>query len=164
MTVALAPGTTDYEMTSERELTYTRAFAAPRALVFSAFTEAEHLRNWMGPQEGGMKTPEHDFSVGGKYRWEFYGDAGELQVTISGMFTEITPGEYVVHTEKMEFGDVVTPEYPTSLAFSEEAGLTIVVGKILFPDADAAKAAGESGMKGGMDIGFNRLDGVLASR
>ena len=162
MPTALKPGTTDYAMRGDRELVYTRILDAPRALVYSAFTEAEHLVRWMGLTPGSMKTPEHDFTVGGRYRWEFYGDDGELQVTISGEYKEIRANEYVLNTEQMEFGGQTTPEYPTDLTFSDAGDQTKVVGTVLFPDADAAKGALGSGMKDGMDVGFDRLDALLA--
>ena len=162
MPAALTPGTTDYLMRSDRELVYTRVFDAPRPLVYSAFTEAEHLVNWMGLKPGSMKTPEHDFKVGGKYRWEFYGDDNEIQVTITGEFKEIRPNEYVLNTEQMEFGGQTTPEYPTDLTFSDEGDQTKVVGTVLFPAADAANGALGSGMKDGMDISFAHLDALLS--
>lgn len=162
MPTALKPGTTDYTMRGDRELIYTRVLDAPRPLVYSTFTEAEHLVNWMGLTPGSMKVPLHDFTVGGKYRWDFHGPDGEIQVTITGEFTEIIPNEYIQNTEMMEFGGQQTPEYPTSLTFSDEGDQTKVVGTVTFPDADAAKAAVASGMKDGMDAGFDHLDALLA--
>ncbi|HUD86986.1 MAG TPA: SRPBCC domain-containing protein, partial [Xanthobacteraceae bacterium] len=35
---------------AERELTITRVFDAPRALVFKAWTDAAQLAQWWGPQ------------------------------------------------------------------------------------------------------------------
>ena len=34
---------------AEREITITRVFDAPRALVFQAWTDAKHLAQWWGP-------------------------------------------------------------------------------------------------------------------
>ena len=39
----------------EAELVITRVFDAPRALVFKAWTQPEHLVRWWGP--GGFTTP-----------------------------------------------------------------------------------------------------------
>ena len=48
-----------------RDLTITRKFAAPRALVFRAWTEPKHLAQWFGPR--GFTIPECavDARVGG---------------------------------------------------------------------------------------------------
>lgn len=53
----------------ECEIVTTRTFAFPRRLVYRAWTEPEHLRNWWGPN--GFTNTFHlfDFRVGG--RWSF---------------------------------------------------------------------------------------------
>ena len=161
MATALKPGTTDYTMRGDRELVYTRVLDAPRDLAFAMFTEAEHLPNWMGMEGDVMKIPVLDLREGGKYRCEWYRD-DELLVVILGEYTKIVPGEYVENTETMEFGETVTEPALCSLTFTEKDGQTTVVGTMIFPDADSAKAAVASGMKDGMDIGFDRLDALLA--
>ena len=52
----------------ERELTLTRVFDAPRELVFQAWTDPAHLKQWWGPQ--GFTTPacEVDLRVGGAWK------------------------------------------------------------------------------------------------
>jgi uncharacterized protein YndB with AHSA1/START domain len=37
--------------TSERELSITRIFDAPRSLVFKVWTEREHLMHWCSPRD-----------------------------------------------------------------------------------------------------------------
>ena len=51
-----------------REVVLTRRLAAPRALVFRALTDPEHLMRWWGPQ--GFTTPEAeiDLKLGGALR------------------------------------------------------------------------------------------------
>ena len=36
--------------TTEREFTITRVFDAPREMVWKAFTEPEHMKEWWGPR------------------------------------------------------------------------------------------------------------------
>ena len=50
----------------EREITVTRVFAAPRALVFSMFTDAKHLAAWWGPHSWDNPVCEADPRPGGK--------------------------------------------------------------------------------------------------
>ncbi|HAA21624.1 MAG TPA: activator of HSP90 ATPase [Cytophagales bacterium] len=54
---------------SNRTLTMTRTFNAPRDLVWDAWTKPEHISNWWGPK--GMKTEikKHEFKAGGD--WEY---------------------------------------------------------------------------------------------
>ena len=52
----------------ERELRITRTFNAPRALVFEAWSKAEHLKRWFAPNGFTVPACELDFRVGGAYR------------------------------------------------------------------------------------------------
>ena len=49
----------------KREVTITRVFDAPRALVFKAWTQPEHLSRWWGPHGFTVQVCEMDLRVGG---------------------------------------------------------------------------------------------------
>jgi uncharacterized protein YndB with AHSA1/START domain len=52
----------------DREIVITRAFDAPRKLVFDAFTKPELVKQWLlGPDGWSMPVCEIDLKVGGKY-------------------------------------------------------------------------------------------------
>ena len=51
-------------------ITMTRSFNAPRALVWKAMSEPQHLVRWWGPHGHTNKAPEFDFRVGGRWRIE----------------------------------------------------------------------------------------------
>jgi uncharacterized protein YndB with AHSA1/START domain len=55
--------------TAEQEITITRVFDTPRELVFKAWTEPEHVAQWLGPD--GFDTPretiEIDLRAGGPF-------------------------------------------------------------------------------------------------
>ena len=50
----------------ERDITVTRVFAAPRALVFSMWIDAKHLAAWWGPHGWDNPECEVDPRPGGK--------------------------------------------------------------------------------------------------
>ena len=52
-----------------RTLTLKRTFNVPVKLVWEAWTKPEHIAQWWGPK--GMKTNivEHNFKVGGKWKY-----------------------------------------------------------------------------------------------
>lgn len=80
----------------EAELTLTKVIKAPRDIVFNAWTEPKHLKNWWGP--GKVHCPEAhiDLKVGGKYRIANKMEDGSV-LWISGQFEEINPPEKLVY-------------------------------------------------------------------
>jgi uncharacterized protein YndB with AHSA1/START domain len=56
-----------------RSIIGTRVFDTPRELVFSAFTDPEHLAQWRGPDGFTMTTSAFDFHPGGVWRFVMHG-------------------------------------------------------------------------------------------
>lgn len=52
-----------------KTITIKRTFDAPIELVWEAWTQAEHIVNWWGPKGIVTKVVEHDFSVGGVWKY-----------------------------------------------------------------------------------------------
>ena len=52
-----------------RTLTLTRTFNAPISLVWEAWTKPEHIAHWWGPKGMKVKIVEHNFEVGGQWRY-----------------------------------------------------------------------------------------------
>src|SRR5689334_18469516 len=61
---------------SDREIVITRVIDAPRELVFAAFTDAEHISNWWGPNGFRTTTYEKDVRPGGVWRFTMHGPDG----------------------------------------------------------------------------------------
>ncbi len=53
----------------DREIVSSRIFRHPRALVYRAWAEPEHLKNWWGPAGFTNTFNEFDFRVGGRWRF-----------------------------------------------------------------------------------------------
>ena len=141
-------------MPSERELTITRVFDAPRALVWEAFTSPEHLPHWMlGPPGWTMPVCEIDLRPGGKWRWAWRHDNGQ-EMEMRGTYKEVVPPERVVSTESWE-GD--WPETTNTVTLTEEDGRTTLAITILYPSQEAREAAMKTGMTKGMNMSYDRL-------
>lgn len=56
-----------------QEIVSTRIFESPCELVFRAWAEPEHLKNWWGPKGFTNTFNEFDFRVGGKWRFVMHG-------------------------------------------------------------------------------------------
>jgi len=52
----------------DSEITITRLFDAPRALVWQCFTEPEHMKEWWGPKGSTTIASNMDLRIGGTYR------------------------------------------------------------------------------------------------
>ena len=152
-------GETTYTMPSERELVTTRAFDAPRDLVWEAWTSPEHLPNWLlGPEGWTMPVCESDLRVGGAWHFVWRSEADGSEMGMTGEYKEITPPERLVSTQSWG-GE--WPETLNTLVFTEEDGLTVMTQTILYPSQEARDAALATGMQQGMDSGFSRLDAYL---
>lgn len=81
--------------TSEREIAVSRLIAAPRPLVFEAFSEVRHLSEWWGPSGFTTTTHAFDFRPGGVWDFTMHGpDGTDFPNLIEYM--EITPPERIV--------------------------------------------------------------------
>src|SRR5262245_26924185 len=85
-------GVTEFTVASELEVVMTRAFAAPRPLVFAMWTSPEHLPHWLGPAEWAMTVCEIDLRPGGVFRYGWRRADG-AEMGISGVYHEVTPPE-----------------------------------------------------------------------
>lgn len=59
--------------TPDTEIVSSRIFNISRTLLFRAWSEPEHLKNWWGPAGFSNTFHEFDFRVGGKWRFIMHG-------------------------------------------------------------------------------------------
>jgi uncharacterized protein YndB with AHSA1/START domain len=151
---------------SDREVEVTRAFKAPRALVYRAFTEPALVRQWMlGPPGWSMPVCEMDVRAGGQYRWRWRSDNDGNEFGFRGTFREVQPPSKLVHTEGYDPG-TVGGGYPgkdalVTVTFTEDKVATTVVTLIDFGSKEARDAATSTGMTDGMEQSYQLLDRLL---
>ncbi len=159
MTTQQKVGATIFTTPSGLELVATRAFDAPRRLVWDAFTKPEHVPHWMlGPEGMSMPVFEIDLRPGGEWHFVWRMPDGE-QMEMRGVYREVVPPERLVHTELWVGAD--WPETINSLVLTEENGKTVTVSTVLYPSKDAREAALGTGMKEGWAASYDRLDEYL---
>ena len=118
----------------DREILVTRAFDAPRAMVFEAYTRPELLKRWLGAFGGwSLDVCEVDLVVGGAYRWLWRGPDG-AQMGISGRYLEVAPPDRLVCTEKFDEAWYAGEGLITVL-FIEEAGTTTLTLTLRYESA-----------------------------
>jgi uncharacterized protein YndB with AHSA1/START domain len=84
-------------VTSKPSLTIKRRFKAAPSKVFSAWTDPEKVKHWMGPGEVKVLRVESDARTGGRYRWVMQAPSGE-EHDVSGVYREVIPNEKLVFT------------------------------------------------------------------
>jgi len=123
----MAPTTDDTQATltlpTDSQIRVTRAFAAPRALVYRAWTSPELVRRWWYAKRGEMTVAEIDLRVGGQWRYAMVTPSG-VEVAFHGVYREIVPEQRIVSTEVFEgFPD---HEALNTLTFADAGDGTLV--------------------------------------
>jgi uncharacterized protein YndB with AHSA1/START domain len=82
-----------------------RLIRAPRDRVYAAWTDPSQLKKWFGPENVKTRYFIADARVGGQFRWDLTEDEGK-EITISGEYLELEPGEKIVFTWRLEEDEV----------------------------------------------------------
>jgi uncharacterized protein YndB with AHSA1/START domain len=101
---------------SDCEILIVRDFAAPRDLVFEAWTTAEHVEQWWDPTRERLTACEIDLRPGGRFRFV----PGGARPPFVGVYREILPPERLVFTAGAPSGK----ESVGTLLFEERRGRT----------------------------------------
>lgn len=160
VSTAANSGTFKVTLSSDREITMTRLFDAPRALVFEAMSQPEHIVRWWGRLGEGYSVPvcEVDLRVGGTWRYVTAFPKG--QCAFYGVYKEIAPPDRIVFTEIFEpypdSGSLVT------VTLTEEGAQTRLTLVAEYPSRDVRDTVIASGMERGAAISYDRLEEVAA--
>jgi len=109
-------------MSTKPSLTIKRRFNTTPEKVFSAWTDPQKVKRWMGPGEIQVLSAESDARPGGRYRWLMKAPSGE-EHDVSGVYREVIPNEKLVFTWAWKS----TPERESlvTLTFKGEGGGTV---------------------------------------
>ena len=145
----------------DRVLVIERVFDAPRQMVWDAFTDAKHLRNWMGPKEFPAQSYEAAVYPGGKWRARLLSPDGKEELGQSGVFHEVSPPERLVYTFQW---DKKTPDDHTfatliTITFDEDGDRT----RMRFQQTYFNTKANRDGHNYGWNSGFDRLADYLST-
>jgi uncharacterized protein YndB with AHSA1/START domain len=147
---------------SEREITVSRTFDAPRELVFEAMTNPKMVKQWLiGPDDWPMVVCGIDFRVGGKYRYVWrHKERGDMGM--GGVYREIERPRRIVHTELFD-EDWTGGETIQTTIFEEKGGRTTVTSTVRYASEAARDGALKTGMLEGWGKAYDRLAEMLAS-
>lgn len=143
---------------AQRELTIRRSFAAPRALVFSAWTEPQHVAQWSCPRGFTFTDNRGDLRVGGTFSATMRSPEGTYH-RLRGEYREIAPPERLAFTHCWvdEHGHA-GPQTLVTVTLTERNGRT----EMTFHQGLFESVAARDGHEQGWTSCFERLGELLA--
>ncbi len=157
------------------DITITRSFAAPRKLVFRAWTEAKYLADWWAPK--GMTTPycKVDLRPGGLFHYCMRSAEG-TEYWGKGVYREIIEFERIVYVDSFSDpeGNTVSPaiygmseshplETVVTVAFVEQQDRTLVTLHHALDDAFSERDSTHQGWNEMLDRLAALLERVLST-
>jgi uncharacterized protein YndB with AHSA1/START domain len=128
---------------NELEIRVERVFDAPRAHVFSVYTDPELIPEWWGD---GTVVEELDARTGGSYRFR------TAHGVIAGDFHEVEPPERNVQTFQ---------NHLQTLEFEDLGEQTKLTQTMRFETTEQRDMTMQYGVEKGATAGFARIDAVL---
>jgi uncharacterized protein YndB with AHSA1/START domain len=145
---------------SDREIRITRSFAAPADLVFDCWTIPALIRRWLGPADWVFVTCEFDLRIGGKWRFVTRGPDG-FEMGSSGEVLEFIRPSWIKTNEIYDM-DWTGGQTIVTNTITEDNGVTTSIVTVLYPSKEARDGARATPMAEGMEMGFKRLEELLA--
>jgi uncharacterized protein YndB with AHSA1/START domain len=145
---------------SDEQILITRAFDAPRHLVYKTWSTPELVRRWWSGQRGEVTSVEIDLRVGGRWRYVMVANEG-FEVAFHGEYREIVPNERIVSTEVFEA--LPDAEAMDTVTFDENGARTIVRILVQHSSKEHRDAHVNSGMESGLQEAMELLEQVAIS-
>ncbi|MBX3049712.1 MAG: SRPBCC domain-containing protein [Anaerolineales bacterium] len=146
------------------ELYLERTFAAPRELVWAAFTECEHLKHWWGPHGWDLTHCEMDFRPGGRWHYMMSGpgeDGKPMESWGLAEYEAISAPDSFMYKDAFSDSDgnktVNMPVADITNEFIEVEGGTKVVSRTVYPAAEHLQTIIEMGVEQGITETWDRL-------
>jgi uncharacterized protein YndB with AHSA1/START domain len=137
-----------------------RRFAAPPKALYRAHTEPELIQRWLlGPEGWTMPVCICEARSGGRFRYE-WANAKRAGFHVTGEFLELEPYRRIVHVERMYLPDP-TPDNRVETTFDADGDGTAMTLRMTLPDAATRARMLATGMAGGMESSYQRLEGML---
>ncbi len=144
---------------AEREIHIERVFDAPRDRVFATYTDPELIPEWWGPNGTTTVVDQMDVRPGGSWRFVIRNSDGS-ETGFRGTYREVTPPERIVQTFEWEgMPGHVAAETATFEDLGDQTKVTTVS---IFHTTEERDGMLGSGMEGGLNETYERLDELLA--
>jgi uncharacterized protein YndB with AHSA1/START domain len=146
----------------KQEFFIEREFDTPREMVFRAFNEPDLLVQWIGPDKLRMEIEKFDNKSGGSYRFLHFDEKGN-QYGFNGVIHEVCFPERMIRTFEFEgLPERGHVSLETALFTELPDGRSLLKIQAVFKSAADRDGMISSGMEGGMNEGFVKLEKLLA--
>ncbi len=140
-----------------RTLTIEKNFNASLQFVWDAWTKSEHIVKWWAPKGIDIKVIEHDFKIGGKWKYSAQMPDGNEYVT-EGTYTEIVKLKKIVTSADFK---PMTENVKIQVCFEADGEKTKFTFSVIHATQEYCKQQEELGFYNGWGSVLNRLDEFL---
>jgi uncharacterized protein YndB with AHSA1/START domain len=136
-----------------------KVFAIPVSTVWEAWAQPEHIVKWWAPKGMEVKIVEHDFKVGGRWKYTMVMPDGTDFIS-EGVYSEIIPMKKIVTSADFK---PMTEGVIMQTIFEEIDNQTHLTFSIIHPTAEYRDQQEKMGFYNGWGTAFARLEGYLMS-
>ncbi len=142
---------------NDRTLTITKTFNAPVKLVWDAWTQSEHILKWWAPNGMDIQIIEHDFTVGGKWKYTMPMPDGSDFIS-EGRYKEIIPQKKIITSADFK---PMTEGVELQSNFEADGEKTIFIFSVIHATPAYCKQQEKMGFYNGWGSTLARLEKVL---
>jgi len=140
-----------------KTITIKRTFNASINLVWEAWTQPEHIAEWWSPKGIKTKVVEHDFKVGGKWKYLMPMPNGQ-EFTAEGRYIEIVEFEKIISSANFK---PMTEGIEIQSIFKKNGNKTELTFNIVHPTEEYRIQQEKMGIMNGWGSVFDRLDTLI---
>ena len=142
-----------------RTLSITKVFDAPIKTVWEAWTNPDNVIQWWAPPGMKIEVIEHNFKVGGKWKYSMPMPDGNLFIS-EGTYIEIEPLKKIITTADFK---PMTEGVELHVLFEVDGGKTNFTFSVVHATEEYCKQQEKMGFYNGWGSAFKRLETVLTN-
>ena len=142
---------------NNRTITIKRTFYAPINLVWEAWTQSRHIAAWWSPKGITTKVIEHDFRVGGKWKYIMPMPDGQ-EFVAEGAYTEIVEFKKIISSANFK---PMTEGVEIQALFQADGNDTNFTFNVVHPTEEYRIQQEKMGIMNGWGTVFDRLSELL---
>jgi len=142
---------------ANRTLTIEKTLNAPIKLVWEAWAQPEHIACWWGPKGMEVKIVEHDFKVGGLWKYAMLMPNGNEFIS-EGKYSAIAELEKIISSASFK---PMTIGVEIQALFQEHGDKTNFTFNCVHPTEEYCKQQEKMGFYNGWSSAFNRLENYV---